>query len=167
MNTTTGGVLWIHSAPSALCPHIEWAVGGVFRAPARLDWTPQPAERAAYRAEYEWSGPVGGAARLASQLQSWGRLRFEVTEHASAGSEGVRFCYTPTLGIFQSPIGASGDVLVHEERIKNALGQAALGQLDIVDALHDLLGTSWDEELEVFRRATTPDAPVRWLHKVV
>ena len=25
---TTHGVVQIHSAPSALCPHIEWAVGG-------------------------------------------------------------------------------------------------------------------------------------------
>ncbi|HEX2893417.1 MAG TPA: DUF3145 family protein, partial [Marmoricola sp.] len=24
----TRGVLYIHSAPSALCPHVEWAVGG-------------------------------------------------------------------------------------------------------------------------------------------
>ena len=71
------------------------------------------------------------------------------------------------MGIFQSAIGATGDVLVHEERIKHALGQAALGRLDIVEALHDLIGTSWDDELEVFRRASTPDAPVRWLHKVV
>ena len=27
--TATRGVLYVHSSPSALCPHIEWAVGGV------------------------------------------------------------------------------------------------------------------------------------------
>ncbi|HYI55456.1 MAG TPA: DUF3145 family protein, partial [Microlunatus sp.] len=26
--STTRGVLYVHAAPSALCPHIEWAVGG-------------------------------------------------------------------------------------------------------------------------------------------
>ena len=64
--STTRGVLYIHSAPSALCPHIEWAVGGVFGMPVGVTWTAQPIERAAYRCEYLWSGPVGTAARLAS-----------------------------------------------------------------------------------------------------
>src|SRR5215218_7956369 len=30
--STTRGVLHVHSAPSALCPHVEWAVGGIFGA---------------------------------------------------------------------------------------------------------------------------------------
>ncbi|MDN5888086.1 MAG: DUF3145 domain-containing protein, partial [Micrococcaceae bacterium] len=25
----TRGVLFVHSAPTALCPHIEWAIGSV------------------------------------------------------------------------------------------------------------------------------------------
>jgi Protein of unknown function (DUF3145) len=67
--STTRGVLYIHSAPSALCPHVEWAVGGVFGAPVRVDWIPQPIERSAYRTEYSWAGPTGTAARLASALK--------------------------------------------------------------------------------------------------
>ena len=78
--STTRGVLYIHAAPSALCPHIEWAVGGAFGTPVRLDWIPQPAERAAYRTEYAWTGPAGTAARLTSALKGWQRVRFEVTE---------------------------------------------------------------------------------------
>jgi hypothetical protein len=66
--STTRGVLYIHSAPSALCPHIEWAVGGVFGMPVRVDWIPQPIERSCYRTEYSWSGPSGTAARIASAL---------------------------------------------------------------------------------------------------
>ena len=38
--STTRGVLFVHSAPSALCPHIDWAVGGIFGVPVRLDWIP-------------------------------------------------------------------------------------------------------------------------------
>ena len=36
---TTRGVVYIHSAPPALCPHVEWAVGGVLgvRVHAGLD----------------------------------------------------------------------------------------------------------------------------------
>src|SRR5699024_12128651 len=41
----TRGVLYVHSAPGALCPHVEWAVGGVLGVPVRLEWTAQSAER--------------------------------------------------------------------------------------------------------------------------
>ena len=47
----TRGILYVHSAPSALCPHIEWAVGGVLGVPVSLDWTPQAAQSGTYRAE--------------------------------------------------------------------------------------------------------------------
>ena len=66
--STTRGVLYIHSAPSALCPHIEWAVGGVFGMPVRVSWTAQPIERSANRCEYVWAGPVGTAWLNALQM---------------------------------------------------------------------------------------------------
>ena len=40
----TRGVLFVHSAPSALCAHIEWAAAGVLGGKVDLAWTPQPAE---------------------------------------------------------------------------------------------------------------------------
>ena len=162
----THGVVQIHSAPSALCPHVEWAVGGIVGVPVRLDWTPQPAERASYRAEYAWTGPVGSSAKLASALKGWQRLRFEVTEDATAASEAVRYSYTPALGVFHATIGLHGDVMVNEERLKAAIARDALGRRTLHDAIADLLGTAWDEELEVFRQAGE-GADVRWLHQVV
>ena len=69
--TATRGVLYVHSAPSALCPHIEWAVGGVLGMPVSLDWTPQPAQSGSYRAELSWTGAVGSAAATASALRGW------------------------------------------------------------------------------------------------
>lgn len=164
--STTRGVLYVHSAPSALCPHVEWAVGGVFGTPTRLSWTPQPVERSMYRAERVWAGPVGSAARLASALKGWQRLRFEVTEDASTTGEAERFAYTPTLGVFRASLGPTGDVMVAEDRIKEAMARAALGQVDLVDALDQLLGRAWDDELEAFRYAGD-QTPVRWLHQVV
>jgi hypothetical protein len=164
--SSTRGVLFIHSAPSALCPHIVWAVGGVFGAPVRVDWIPQPAERACYRMEYSWEGPVGTGARLVSALRGWQRIRFEVTEEATAASEAERYAYTPTLGIFHAVTGLHGDIMVPEDRIKHALAAAALGGKDLVSALHELLGRPWDDELEPFRYAGD-GAQVRWLHKVV
>jgi len=164
--STTRGVLYIHSAPSAVCPHIEWAVGGVFGMPVRVSWTPQPIERAAYRCEYPWSGPVGTAARLASALRGWQKLRFEVTEEPTLHSEGERYSSTPTLGVFHAVTGLHGDILVPEDRIKHAMVAATLGGPDLATALGQLLGQPWDDELEPFRHAGD-GADVRWLHEVV
>ncbi|HIT75924.1 MAG TPA: DUF3145 domain-containing protein [Candidatus Avipropionibacterium avicola] len=162
----TRGVLHVHSAPGALCPHVEWAIGGVLGVPVRLDWTAQAAEPNTHRTELAWSGPTGTAARLASSLQGWQRLRFEVTEEGTAATESVRYSYTPTLGIFHAVTGLHGDIMIPEDRIKHAVVTAALGTTDLVDALDSLLGRPWDDELEVFRHAAE-DAPVRWLHRVV
>jgi len=164
--STTRGVLYVHSAPSALCPHIEWAVGGAVGMPVHLEWTPQPAERASYRAEYGWLGPVGTAAKLASGLKGWQKLRFEVTEEASRTSEAHRYAYTPTLGIFSAVTGLNGDIQVPEQRLKHAVVSAALGGQVLAEAIEELLGQPWDSELEPFRYAGD-GAPVRWLHKVV
>lgn len=134
--------------------------------PAHLDWTVQPVERASYRAEYAWTGPVGTGARLASALKGWQRLRFEVTEEATSTSEAERYSYTPALGVFHALAGLHGDILVPEDRIKHAVTAAALGGRALPDLLAELLGTAWDAELEPFRHAGD-GAPVRWLHKVV
>ena len=64
----TRGILYVHSAPSALCPHIEWAVGGVLGVAVSLDWTPQPAQPGSYRAELSWTGVAGTAAAVASGM---------------------------------------------------------------------------------------------------
>jgi len=162
----TRGVLYVHSAPGALCPHVEWAVGGVIGVPVRLEWTAQSAERNSYRTEYSWAGSVGTAARLASSLQGWQRLRFEVTEEATSTTEAERYSYTPSLGVFHAVTGLHGDIMIPEDRIKHAIVSDALGTKELATALDELLGKPWDDELEVFRHAGE-DAPVRWLHQVV
>ncbi|HEY5822102.1 MAG TPA: DUF3145 domain-containing protein [Propionibacteriaceae bacterium] len=164
--STTRGVLYIHSAPSALCPHVEWAVGGVFGAPVRVDWIAQPIERSAYRTEYSWVGPAGTAARLASALKGWQKLRFEVTEEATSGTEAERYSYTPALGVFHAITGIHGDIMIPEDRVRHAVVTASLGGRDLLDSLDELLGKAWDSELEPFRYAGD-GAPVRWLHEVV
>lgn len=164
--STTRGVMYVHSAPSALCPHIEWALGGLLGVPTRLTWTAQEAERNTYRAELSWTGPDGTAAKLASALKGWQRLRFEVTEEPTSMSEGVRYSYTPRLGIFQAMTGIHGDILIPEERLRAAIAADAVGTKPLAQAIDDLLGKPWDDELEIFRYAGE-GAPVRWLHQVV
>lgn len=163
---TTRGVVLVHSAPPALCPHVEWAVGGAVGARAVLDWVAQPAEPGTLRAELSWQGPGGTAAAVASALRRWPLLRFEVTEEPSPGFEGERYAVTPELGLFRATVGVHGDVLVGEDRLRAALAETARAGTDVRDAVQDLLGARWDAELEVFRQAGD-GAPVRWLHQVV
>jgi hypothetical protein len=172
------GVLQIHSAPPALCPHIEWAVAGVVGVPVRLPWVNQPASPASVRAEIDWHAAPGTAAAVASALAGWKQLRFEVTEQPSPGCDGTRYSYTPSLGLFSATVSANGDVLVSENRLRDALTvaeAAKAGTLLAADARHPaaggcletelrrLLGEPWDAELEPFRQAAA-GAPVRWLH---
>lgn len=162
----TRGVLFVHSAPSALCAHVEWATAGVLGGKVDLAWTPQPAEPGTYRAELSWQAPVGTAATLASTLRGWDLLRFEITEEPTATSEGARYSFTPSLGIFHAMTGLHGDVLIPEDRIRAVRVKAAQGEVSIDEALDALLGVKWDEELEPFRHAGE-GAPVRWLHQVI
>ena len=162
---STRGIILIHSAPAALRPHLEWAAGAVFGVPIEFTWSPQPAEPRSLRAEYSWHGPVGTGAALASALRGCARARYEVTEEPTAGHEGMRWAYTPRLGVFAAPIGVHGDLMIHEDRLKQALLADALGQRPLAEGVAELLGARWDAELEAFRHAGD-GAPVRWLHQV-
>lgn len=161
----TRGIIAIHSAPAALRPHLEWAIGAVFAHPIELDWSDQPAEPRSSRAEFSWHGPAGTGAQLTSALKACVRARFEVTEEASASGAGNRWAYTPSLGLFSATIGEHGDIMIHEDRLKQALLADALGRRSLAEGVADLLGARWDDELEVFRQAGAGQ-PVRWLHKV-
>lgn len=160
---STCGVLYIHSTPPALCPHIEWAVAGAVGVRVDLAWTQQPAAPGMLRAEACWRGRSGTAAAIVSALRGWQLLRFEVTEERSPGCDGVRCSATPSLGVFTAVIGANGDIQVPENRLRAAMMAAAAGRTALERELDGLLGRAWDDELEPFRYAGD-GAPVRWLH---
>jgi len=161
----TRGVLFVHSAPRALCPHIEWAAGGVVGVRLSMDWIDQPASPGMLRTELSWHCTPGTGPRLASALRGWAHLRYEVTEEPSAGVDGGRWSHTPELGIFHAVTDVHGNVVVPEDRIRAAL---EAGRDDVTRLANDLdlaLGRAWDDELEPFRYAGD-GAPVRWLHRV-
>ena len=162
----TRGVMYVHSAPSALCPHVEWAVGGVLGTSVSFDWTAQPAQAGSHRTEYSWVGESGTASAIASALRGWNHLRFEITEEPTNSTEGARFSYTPDLGIFHAVTGIHGDIMIPEDRLKAAVVKAALGDTTLLLEIDKLLGKPWDDELETFRHAGD-GAAVRWLHQVV
>ncbi len=165
-HAATRGVLFVHASPSALCPHIEWAVAGVLGDPVALSWTSQPARTGAYRSELSWTGVVGSGARITSALRGWSHLLFEVTEEPTAVSEGARFSFTPSLGTYHAVTGLHGDIMIPEDRLKAAVVKAAVGNVSLSTEIDRLLGRDWDEALEPFRHAGD-GAPVRWLHHVV
>ena len=161
----TRGVVFIHSTPTALCPHITWALESVLGRRVALEWTRQPLGPKLVRTELSWAGEAGTGGKVASTLRGWDHLRYEVTEEPSLGSDGSRWSHTPSLGIHHTWTSASGDAVINEDRLRAAIS-ASLGDPSVLTQELDLLlGLAWDDELEPFRYAGE-GATVRWLHKV-
>ncbi len=160
----TRGVVFVHSAPAAICPHVEWAISSVTGGRVSLSWTAQPAAPGSLRADVSWAGRPGTGGRLANALKAWPMLRFEVTEEPSAGVDGERICHVPGRGVWRAAISANGDVMVGEDQLRLLITSAT--NLDAAQhRLAELLGTHIDAELEPYRRAGDGTA-VTWLHQV-
>jgi hypothetical protein len=161
----TRGVVFVHSCPRAITAQVEWVLSDVFNTRIQLQWSEQSVSAGSYRAEHPWTGPVGSAARIVSDLHAWGRLRLEVTEEPTPATEGERFAATPSLGIHRATIGAHGDIMVSEERLRAAMTRARISGRPLETELDEILGGAWDQELEPFRYAGENNT-VRWLHHV-
>lgn len=162
---TARGVIYVHSSPAALCPHVEWAVGSALGEGVNFDWAAQPVLRGAQRAEYFWEGPQGTGAKIASALHGWEHVRFEVTEDPTPGSDGMRWMHTPELGIHVAQTDTAGNSVISEDRVRYAMEIAGADAVELHRELRLALGQEWDDELEPFRHASD-FAPVVWLHKV-
>jgi hypothetical protein len=159
------GVLYVHSAPRALCPHVEWAAGRALERAVNFTWETQPVLKGAQRAEFYWEGPRGSGAKIASSLRGWEHLRFEVTEDAGLGTDGGRWMHTPDLGIFFAQTDTVGNMVIPEDRLRYAMDVAGSNALELHRELRLALGQAWDDELEAFRHAGEA-TQVTWLHKV-
>ena len=162
---TARGVLFVHSAPRALAPHIEWAAGRALDRAVNFAWSDQPVLKGSLRTEFYWEGEQGTGALLASALRGWEHLRYEVTEDPTPGSDGGRWLHTPDLGIFFSQTDTAGNVVIPEDRIRYAMELAGSDAFELHRELRLALGQAWDDELEAFRHASD-DNQVVWLHKV-
>lgn len=154
------GMVFIHSCPRALMPHVDWAVERAVTHANAYDWSVQPIQAEMFRCEITWVGQAGSGAAIASSLRGFPHLRFEVTEDAPDGT-GERFCGTPALGIFRAATGPNGDLMVSEQRLRAVLAD---GETGVEAGVRRLLGEPWDDELEPFRIAG--DTGVRWLNRV-
>jgi Protein of unknown function (DUF3145) len=157
----TTGVVYIHSSPAALCPHVEWALSDALSCRANLKWSAQPSSDGQLRATSNWVGPVGTGATLAGVLRSWQMLRFEVTEDASDGVDGERFAHVPGLGLWRGSTSANGDVILGEMRLKSMIdGNSG----NLAAEIEHALGRSWDDALESYRTGGA-GAEVTWLQR--
>lgn len=158
------GVIFVHSAPAAICPHVEWAISGVLGDRVSLSWTAQPAAPGQLRAEASWRGEPGTGGRIASALRAWPMLRFEITEDASVGSDGERVCHVPGRGLWRTAVSADGDVVIGEDQLRTLMARATSLE-GLRHALSGAIGADVDAELEPYRRAGEGTV-VTWLHQV-
>ncbi|MDD7384915.1 MAG: DUF3145 domain-containing protein [Actinomycetaceae bacterium] len=167
MNTRyrTQGVIFIHSVPPAVQPHVEWAVSSVLGYNIPFLWTPQDAQPGMNRAEATWEGDAGTGAMLASAMRGWEHLRYEITEDATQVTDGGRWLATPDLGIFYAQTDRAGNIVIPENRIRSALERAGEDSDELHRLLDLALGKAWDDELEPFRYSGA-GAPVRWIARV-
>jgi len=161
----TCGVVFIHSTPHALCPHIAWALESALAQPVALEWSRQPLGPRLLRTEVSWEGEPGTGGKMASALRGWDNLRYEVTEEPSPGNDGSRWSHTPSLGIHHAWTSADGGSVINEDRLRAAMSVSKGDSNALAQELDRLLGRAWDDELEPFRQAGE-GASVRWLHMV-
>jgi hypothetical protein len=158
----TQGMVHIHSAPAALMPHVEWALGRLLGGPVGLQWTPQPLKPTQFRTETAWQSDPSFGAVLSSELLGWGSICFEIVQDEADGQPGWRWAYTPSLGLFQSQIDAFGNVLVSEHRLMAIAENPSSTASDLTAQLRLAVGSPWDAELEKLRSASE-DRSVIWL----
>ncbi|WP_430592843.1 DUF3145 domain-containing protein [Humidisolicoccus flavus] len=164
MATVARGVIYIHSAKQAVCPHLEWAIGRALGTASAVTWQPQEALPGTQRAELYWEAKPGSGAHIASALRGWDDVRFEVTEDPGLGRDGGRWMHTPSLGTFYAQTDTIGNMVIPEDRVRYAIEIAGDDLGELRRELAVALGSAWDEELETFRHASD-NAAVVWLHK--
>jgi hypothetical protein len=142
------GQLTIHSAPSALRAHIDWALAELLGSNVAPHWTPQMLKAGTFKATISWRDREGVAAAIASALRSWHYIYFELIEDTNDGGELFRF--TPELGIHRALTDLSGAVIVTEHQLDYIL-KNNFDEDSIRKGLALILGSEWENELERFR----------------
>jgi hypothetical protein len=150
------GFLTIHSAPTALRHHIDWAIQTVLGNWIKLSWNPQPLMPGTFRTQLEFRGAQGAAAEIASALRSWHYLNFEVIEGTELGGELFRF--TPELGIHRAIVDPTGAVLINENQL-SAILQNSFDEEAIREGIAAIVGTSWENDLDRFRSVDLQEVP--------
>lgn len=175
MRTHLSGVLWIHSMPGPLQPHITWALARLCmpdgRKPGREIWRAlkqpgqphqpgQPNQPASggetlLCAEVPFVAEHDSVVTLVDTLARWPRLYFELAHDPAVDADGLaidgmRYCHTPQLGTFAGQTDAAGNIVVNEDALRSIVARGG----DIAGALDAAVGGPWDRALEPMRLVT-------------
>jgi len=86
---------------------------------------------------------------LISSLSRVSGLHFEAIQMSDG--LGQLFMFVPGLGMYRADTNGAGEILISEERIRNAVEQAAGNAREMQRLIRTLLGQTWDDVLEPFR----------------
>lgn len=139
------GVVYIHAAPVALCPHVEWALSSTLEC-AQLKWSPQDAEPGMQRGPR----PTGWDRRVPQPVHH-GAARVAVApvrgdRGSRRGSDGFLPKHVPGLLCTGSTAANGGDVIL--VRCRSALNGCPTRRSASWWFERFALRPSWDNEPE-------------------
>lgn len=138
--------LVIHACPSALVSSVTELLGDKV-----IDWQHQTLVVGSMKAEISLGVSRSEAEDLVSQLRLLEGIYLDLMQQGK--ESGVWFMLTPGLGVFRAETNLSGEIVLGEERIRNALDQSAGNHRELARLLRIMLGQAWDDVLEPFRAA--------------
>nr|WP_120492334.1 DUF3145 family protein [Corynebacterium lactis] len=158
MRIQTTGVLWIHSMPGPLQPHVSWALARLAMPdgtkPGRDIWRAQ-GTGGPLCAEVPFVADAEQISTLAGDLSRWPHLYFEIAQDPAVADSGVavdgmRYCHTPELGTFAGQTDAAGNIVVNEDALRALIARGG----DLTESLDAAIGGPWDRALEPLRMLT-------------
>lgn len=162
MRTQITGVLWIHSMPGPLQPHITWALARLSMPdgtkPGREIWRATGSD-ATLCAEVPFIAEAGTVGTLVDDLSRWPHLFFELAQDPAVDEsgravDGMRYCHVPELGTFAGQTDAAGNIVVNEDALRAIMARSGGNSSNIAQELDAAVGGPWDRVLEPMRLVT-------------
>lgn len=162
MRTCVTGVLWIHSMPGPLQPHITWALARLSMPdgtkPGREIWR-AIGQDATLCAEVPFRAEVDTVVTLVDDLSRWPHLFFELAQDPAVDEsgraiDGMRYCHVPELGTFAGQTDSAGNIVVNEDALRAIMARGSGNNSSIAEELDAAIGGPWDRVLEPMRLVT-------------
>lgn len=142
------GELWVLSAQDNSCEKVQELLGADF---SRSSWRVQPLDANCYQLKINLHLPEQEWALLVSNIARTG-ASFEIEITAVYGS--IRYLHHRALGIIRLELDGAGEVLLRGGAMEHLMMQCQGSVVDFNRGLRRLLGTSWSDLLEPYRRVS-------------
>jgi len=141
--------LLIHACPKASVEQVTALL------PNESVWHPQSLVLGFMRTELDMKLSRLAAEDLIAAINRIGNLYADITIISRNGS--ALFMLAPGLGLFRAETNQAGEILITEERIRQAMDGSAGNHRELTRLLRLALGQAWDDVLEPFRAARYTD----------